>query len=98
MAEILNGDKDYDSMTPGEPKPYASEVADNILNNQVSDYDINDLMTVEEQAECFRELVGIWASREHDSGGLGRELAKMDIIDLIGRALKNSAIAKGYHE
>jgi hypothetical protein len=96
MNTIEQSDKDYDSMTPGEPKPYASEVADNILNNQVSDYDINDLMTVEEQAECFRELIGIWASRGKDCGDM--DVARVDITNFLEQVIENAAKAKGYHE
>jgi hypothetical protein len=73
----------------------ASDVADNILNNQVSDYDINDLMTAEEQAECFRELIGIWANRDRYEGRL---FARMEMTELMERAITNAAIRKGYHE
>jgi hypothetical protein len=97
MAEILQSDKDYGSMTPGEPKPLASEVADNIINNQVSDYDINDLLSVEEQAECFRELVGIWASRGKQES-IDRELARVDMTTVMESAIYYAAIRKGYHE
>jgi hypothetical protein len=74
----------------------ASDVADNIMNNQVSDYDINDLLSVEEQAECFRELVGIWASR--GSEPLSSLITRLDLINHIESTLENAAISKGYHE
>jgi hypothetical protein len=95
MNTIEQSDKDYGSMTPGEPKPYASEVADNIMNNQVSDYDINDIMTVEDQAECFRNFIGTWAARE-PNGDVEDWL--LDIINGAEVSIKSCAIAKGYHE
>jgi hypothetical protein len=75
----------------------ATDVADNILNNQVSDYDINDLLSVEEQAECFRELVGIWASRGKKES-IDRELARVDMTTLMESAIYYAAIMKGYQE
>jgi hypothetical protein len=75
----------------------ASDVADNIMNNQVSDYDINDLMTVEEQAECFREIVGIWASRGKQES-VDRDLARVDMTTVMESAIYYAAIRKGYHE
>jgi hypothetical protein len=73
----------------------ASQVADNIMNNQVSDYDINDLMTVEEQAECFREIVGIWASREPRCSLITMCL---DMTYSMDYNLRSAAVRKGYHE
>jgi hypothetical protein len=74
----------------------AQEVADNIMNNQVSDYDINDLMSIEDQAECFRDLIGIWASRENME--VGRKIARIDMTTCMEKTIEIAAIAKGYHE
>jgi hypothetical protein len=75
----------------------ASQVADNIMNNQVSDYDINDLLSVEDQAECFREMVGIWASRGKQAS-IDRDLARIDMTSVMESAIYYAAIRKGYHE
>jgi hypothetical protein len=75
-------------------KTYAQDVVFNILNNQVSDYDYSvwKNFTVEQQAECFREIVGIWASRSRD----GRMVARIDIIDFMEKALLEAAKREGY--
>jgi hypothetical protein len=72
----------------------ASDVATDIMNNQVSSYDISDLMSEETQAECFRELIGIWASRDRDNEG--RAFARIDMTDFIENALLVAAKRKGY--
>lgn len=72
----------------------ASDVASDIMNNQVSSYDISDLMDIETQAECFRELVGIWASRNSDNES--RMFARIDMTDFMENALTQAAVRKGY--
>lgn len=73
-------------------KPTASEVASDIMNNQVSSYDISDLMDEETQAECFREIVGIYAIRN------SMEISLLfDIKHFIELSLVSAAERKGFN-
>jgi hypothetical protein len=86
----------------GVDMPTASDVVDNILNNQVSDYDYTTWksFTDAEQAEAFREIVGIWASRiisGYDTD-LAREVARIDITEYIEKVLLRHAVLEGYSE
>jgi hypothetical protein len=51
-------------------KPSASEVANDIMNNQVSDYDYNDWASLKDSniVEAFGEVIGTIATFEYDSG------------------------------
>lgn len=87
-------ERELNAPDEGNEVTTASDVASDIMNNQVSSYDISDLMDEATQAECFRELIGIWASRNSDNES--RMFARIDMTDFIENALTVAAKRKGY--
>jgi hypothetical protein len=84
-------------------KPSASEVANDIMNNQVSHYDYNDWASMKDSniVEAFGEVIGTIASYKYDSGLSlleHRSERLSQIEDRIEGFLKAWAIREGYPE
>jgi hypothetical protein len=82
-------------------KPYASEVANDIMNNQVSDYDYSDWASMKDSniVEAFGEVIGTIATFKYDPAiGLleNRSERLTQIEERIEGFLKAWAIREGY--
>jgi hypothetical protein len=74
-------------------KPYASEVANDIVNNVRTQYDFSDWRSFDDdkQAECFRELVAEVAAADHNEVG-------PRVKEYLETVFKTYAISEGYPE
>lgn len=85
-----------------EVKPSSSDVANDIMNNVLTEYDITTwkMLDIEELADGFRDIIGIIAAFKYDQKMPileNRSTLLFEIQDYCERFLKNAAIDEGYN-
>lgn len=77
----------------------AVEVAEEIMKDVTSEYDLNDFLTIDEQAELLRELIGIYASYKFHPALTSLE-NRSELLSAIASeieaSLKGAAVNRGY--
>lgn len=80
--------------------PTASEIAEDIMKDVTSEYDVNDFLTIDEQAKLLRELIGIYASYKFHPE-LSSLKNRSELLSLLAEeieaSLTNAAKVKGYN-